>query len=115
MLIPSSSPQTCSLTVGSLLLLDTFDGMTDPAPVFADGLAAAAVLSIMNYLLLGWGFEVDGFYEKSFEIWLACVVVFPGAGNIGFTLLEYRLGHKNLLDSLVENLSWIPFLCVIRS
>ncbi|TCD67730.1 hypothetical protein EIP91_012031 [Steccherinum ochraceum] len=73
------------------------------------GLAAAAVLSIMNYLLLGWAFEVDGFYEKSFEIWLACTVVFPGAGNLGFTLLEYRLGHRNLLESLIENLSWVPF------
>ncbi|KAH8105321.1 glycosyl transferase family group 2-domain-containing protein [Cristinia sonorae] len=73
------------------------------------GLAAAAVLSILNYLLLGWGFEVDGYYEKSFEIWLACTVVFPGAGNLGFTLLEYRLGHKNFLDALIENLSWVPF------
>ncbi|THH31668.1 hypothetical protein EUX98_g2509 [Antrodiella citrinella] len=73
------------------------------------GLAAAAFLSIMNYLLLGWGFEVDGFYEKSFEIWLACTVVFPGAGNIGFTLLEYRLGQKNFLTALFVNCSWIPF------
>ena len=50
----------------------------------------------------------------SFEIWLACTVVFPGAGNVGFTLLEYRLGQRNLLDSLIENLTWIPFLCVFR-
>lgn len=77
-----------------------------------DGLAAAAMLSILNYLLLGWGYEVDGFYEKSFEIWLACTVVFPGAGNVGFTLLEYRLGHKPLLEALIENFSWVPFLCV---
>jgi hypothetical protein len=40
----------------------------------------------MNYLLLGWGFEVDGFYMHSFEIWLACIVVFPGLGNLGFTV-----------------------------
>ncbi|KAI8976424.1 glycosyl transferase family group 2-domain-containing protein [Trametes punicea] len=73
------------------------------------GLAASAMLSILNYFLLGWNLKVDGFYEHSFEIWLACTVVFPGAGNFGFTLLEYRLGQRNLLDSLIENVTWIPF------
>ncbi|KAI0707462.1 glycosyl transferase family group 2-domain-containing protein [Cerioporus squamosus] len=73
------------------------------------GLAGSAVLSILNYFLLGWNYKVDGFYLHSFEIWLACTVVFPGAGNFGFTLLEYRLGQRNLLDSLVENLTWVPF------
>ncbi|KZT03077.1 uncharacterized protein LAESUDRAFT_660491 [Laetiporus sulphureus 93-53] len=73
------------------------------------GLAASAMLSILNYLLLGWGIQSDGFYLHSFEIWLACTVVFPGAGNAGFTLLEYRLGQRSLFDSLIENVTWIPF------
>ncbi|KAH9918350.1 glycosyl transferase family group 2-domain-containing protein [Epithele typhae] len=73
------------------------------------GLSASALLSVLNYFLLGWGFPVDGFYERSFEIWLACTVVFPGAGNIGFTLLEYRLGQRNILPSLIENITWVPF------
>ncbi|KIP04001.1 hypothetical protein PHLGIDRAFT_94051 [Phlebiopsis gigantea 11061_1 CR5-6] len=73
------------------------------------GLAAAALLSILNYLLLGWGIEVDGYYLHSFEVWLACTVVFPIAGNVGFTLLEYRLGQRSLLDGLLENVKWIPF------
>ncbi|RDX50631.1 hypothetical protein OH76DRAFT_1402239 [Lentinus brumalis] len=73
------------------------------------GLAASSILSILNYFMLGWNIKVDGFYLHSFEIWLACTVVFPGAGNLGFTLLEYRLGQRNLLDSLVENLTWVPF------
>ena len=67
-----------------------------------DGLAVAAFLSFMNYFLLGWGTDVDGFYLHSFELWLACTAVFPGAGNIGFTLLEYRLGQRPLLEALVE-------------
>ena len=75
-----------------------------------DGLAAAAILSTMNYFLLGWNLPVDGYYLHSFEIWLACMVVFPGLGNLGYTLLEYRLGHRALLDSLIENLTWVPFL-----
>ncbi|KAG7087305.1 hypothetical protein E1B28_013283 [Marasmius oreades] len=73
------------------------------------GLAASALLSLLNYLVLGWALEVDGFYLKSFEIWLACTVVFPGAGNIGFTILEYRLGQRNIVSSFVENMMWIPF------
>ncbi|KAI0739937.1 glycosyl transferase family group 2-domain-containing protein [Daedaleopsis nitida] len=73
------------------------------------GLAASSILCILNYFLLGWNIAVDGYYEHSFEIWLACTVVFPGAGNFGFTLLEYRLGQRNLIDSLIENLTWVPF------
>ena len=46
----------------------------------------------------------------SFEIWLACTVVFYGSGNIGFTLLEYRLGETSILGALWENIMWIPFL-----
>ncbi len=74
------------------------------------GIAGAAMLSLLNYLLLGWALEVDGFYMHSFEIWLACTVVFPGAGNLGYTLLEYRLGRRSILSSLIENVTWIPFL-----
>ncbi len=77
-----------------------------------DGLAAGLLLSLSNYLLLGWGYEVDGFYLKSFEIWLACAIVFPVAGNAGFILLEYRLGHRSLLNAAYETLHWVPFLFV---
>jgi cellulose synthase/poly-beta-1,6-N-acetylglucosamine synthase-like glycosyltransferase len=73
------------------------------------GLAASALLSFINYVILGLSINVDGFYEHSFEIWLACTVVFPGAGNIGYTLLEYRLGQRSILSSFFENITWIPF------
>jgi hypothetical protein len=75
-----------------------------------DGIAAAGILSVLNYLMLGFQIEVDGFFLHSFEVWLACTVVFPGLGNLGFTLLEYRLGHRNILASALENVTWIPFL-----
>jgi len=45
----------------------------------------------------------------SFEVWLASSVVFIGSGTIAFTLLEYRLGYKELLWALLENVKWIPF------
>jgi hypothetical protein len=94
----------------------------------SDGIAASITISVINYVLLGFQFPVDAFYLHSFEIWLATVVVFFGSGNVGFTLLEYRLGEKNLvgharspslysyspdgfkMTSLFINICWIPFL-----
>jgi cellulose synthase/poly-beta-1,6-N-acetylglucosamine synthase-like glycosyltransferase len=73
------------------------------------GIAAATMGSILNYLLLGLAPQIDRYYLHSFEILLACTVVFPALGNVGFTLLEYRLGHRKLFSSLIENLRWIPF------
>ena len=64
----------------------------------------------MNYILLGFQLPVDGFYMHSFEIWLATTVVFFGSGNLGFSLLEYRLGEKPLFWGLLVNFVWIPFL-----
>jgi hypothetical protein len=66
----------------------------------------------MNYLLLGLGPDLDRFYLHSFEILLACTVVFPGIGNLGYTLLEVRLGQRNFFAAMFENLRWIPFLWV---
>jgi hypothetical protein len=94
----------------------------------SDGIAGAITMAVINYVLLGFQFPVDAFYFHSFEIWLATTVVFFGSGNVGFTLLEYRLGEKNLvgharfsskysysphnfkMSSLLTNISWIPFL-----
>jgi GT2 family glycosyltransferase len=74
------------------------------------GIAAGFLLTAMNFFLLGWADGVDGFYMHSFEIWLACLVVFPGSGSLAFTLLEYRLGQSGFMDAIIEMLTWIPFL-----
>ncbi|KDR70271.1 hypothetical protein GALMADRAFT_255169 [Galerina marginata CBS 339.88] len=73
------------------------------------GIAASITISLINYVLLGFQFPVDGFFMHSFEIFLATTVVFWGSGTLGYTLLEYRLGQKKLLYALFENLMWIPF------
>ena len=93
-----------------------------------DGIAASITITTINYVLLGFEFPVDGFYMHSFEIWLATTVVFFGSGNVGFTLLEYRLGEKPIvrtsylllylrvtspssqMTALFENILWMPFL-----
>ncbi|KIJ12732.1 hypothetical protein PAXINDRAFT_171041 [Paxillus involutus ATCC 200175] len=73
------------------------------------GISVSVTLSFLNYFLLGFQFPVDGFYMHSFEIWLATTIVFFGLGNIAFTLLQYRLGEKNIVWALVENIMWVPF------
>ncbi|KAJ7040766.1 glycosyl transferase family group 2-domain-containing protein [Mycena alexandri] len=73
------------------------------------GIAASVTIGVVNYVLLGFEFPVDGFYIPSFEIWLATTVVFFGTGTVGYTLLEYRLGHKDLIRGFLTNLMWIPF------
>jgi hypothetical protein len=69
------------------------------------GIAAGFPLALLNYFLLGLQLPVSGYYLRSFEIWMAITVVFPIAGNVGYTLLEYRLGHRSLLSSLIENVT----------
>jgi len=73
------------------------------------GIAAGVTIGLINYVLLGFQFPVDGFYMHSFEIWLATTIVFFGSGNVGFTIFEYRLGEKSLLRGALINLMWIPF------
>lgn len=102
----SQSWRICSLTVRfPFVFLPLF--LTIPRS--ADGVAATVTISILNYVLLGFQFPVDNFYLHSFEIWLASTVVFIGSGTLAFTLLEYRLGYKELLRGLLENVKWIPF------
>jgi hypothetical protein len=93
----------------------------------ADGIAASVTISVLSYVLLGFQFQTDGLFMHSFEIWIATTVVFFGSGNVGYTLLEYRLGAKQLVSCIVfcqrrltaggfqvkgflENMMWIPFL-----
>ncbi|KXN84889.1 hypothetical protein AN958_11987 [Leucoagaricus sp. SymC.cos] len=66
------------------------------------GIAASFTISLINYVLLGFQFPVDGWFMHSFEIWLATCVVSWGTGTVGYTLLEYRLGLKKLV-----HLYWI--------
>ncbi|GJJ06073.1 hypothetical protein Clacol_000262 [Clathrus columnatus] len=78
--------------------------------VLSYGIAAAFTLTLLNYLLLGFAFPVDGFYMRSWEMWLAITVVFVGAGNVGITILDYRLYGKDLIHALWSNIKWVPFL-----
>jgi hypothetical protein len=72
------------------------------------GIAASAILSVINYL--SFALNINGFSSHSFEIWLMCTVAFPVAASLGYTLLEYRLGHRSIVSAFIENMTWLPFL-----
>ncbi|KAF5369511.1 hypothetical protein D9758_002777 [Tetrapyrgos nigripes] len=99
----------CHLTVRFLRLVSVpnSDGGDN-----VDGLAASLTIAVINYVVLGFQLPIDGFYIHNFEVWLATLVVFYGAGNAGYALMEYRLGCKSLATSFLENSVWIPFLYV---
>ncbi|KAJ7700221.1 hypothetical protein B0H14DRAFT_3651606 [Mycena olivaceomarginata] len=71
------------------------------------GIAALTVLLTLNYLLLGLALNVNGFCMHSFEIWLACMVVFPTAGNLGHTILDFFFGGMaiHLTTALLAHMS----------
>lgn len=73
------------------------------------GISVSVTIGLVNYILLGFQFPVDGYYIHSWEIWLATTVVFLGLGNVAFTLLEYRLGKQELIKGFFINLMWLPF------
>ena len=73
------------------------------------GVAAAIMIGVINYVILGFQFPVDGFFMHSWEVWLATSVVFFGSGNVGFTLLEYRLGKKRLVRGDFSSFSFCGF------
>ncbi|KAF5369368.1 hypothetical protein D9758_002569 [Tetrapyrgos nigripes] len=73
------------------------------------GIAASALISIFNYFYLGLAPSVDRFYHKSFEVLLACLVVFPAFGNVSYIVLEWRLGRKDLLKVVYDQMRWLAF------
>ena len=99
--------QTCSRNVGRTALFFYFAfyfsllhwlSFHQSNHILLDGIAASITISLINYVLLGFQFPVDGFFMHSFEVFLATTVVFWGSGTLGYTLLEYRLGHKKLVS-----------------
>ncbi|KAJ7759602.1 glycosyl transferase family group 2-domain-containing protein [Mycena metata] len=77
------------------------------------GIAASAILAVISYL--SSVLNISGFSSHSFEIWLMCTVAFPIAASLGYTLLEYRLGHRNIVPAFIENMTWLPFFILFFS
>jgi hypothetical protein len=72
--------------------------------ILTDDVAAGAILSLLNYPLLGFAVDVIGQYFHSFGTWLTRMVVSPASGSVALSCFEPR--------GLSAFFIWIPFLCV---
>ncbi|KAF2432593.1 hypothetical protein EJ08DRAFT_123024 [Tothia fuscella] len=76
-------------------------------------ISSGGLLTLGNYFLIGWfNGQIDKFYIQSWNILIACLVVFNLAGPICLAMLRYRLGEKGLMASLVENFKWLPMFLI---
>ena len=66
-----------------------------------NGTYAVTTGSILNYLLLGLALQIDHFYFHSFEIFLACMVVFP-TYTVGVPTYRFRLYISTYRPSFVD-------------
>lgn len=76
-------------------------------------IAAAWVLTTVNYFLKGWYAGVlDQYYLDSWKVWFSIVIVFNGLGNVGLAAMRYRVGEKGLLEAFFENIKWTVMLTI---
>lgn len=76
-------------------------------------LASALMLTLLNYLLVGWFLDqLDHCYLSSWQVFVSLIAVFNLIGHISLAVLRYRTGDKGLLSSLGENFMWSPMLSV---
>lgn len=68
-------------------------------------------LTVLNYFLIGWfNGALDHYYLESWRMLVGIIAIFSIMGNLALAVLRYRSGEKNILSSLLENLSWLPLL-----
>jgi hypothetical protein len=76
-------------------------------------LASALLLSLINYLIIGWfRDELSSAYLTSWNVLMSLIVVFNILGQVALALLRYRTGERSLLGSLLENFKWSPLMTV---
>jgi len=76
-------------------------------------IALAFPLTIGLALVQGWlGPDVQAPYIPSFEVLVACLVVFSAAGTVALCIVRFRAGVGNIFALLLENFKYMPFLLV---
>lgn len=76
-------------------------------------IGSAWLLTLLNYFIVGWyNGNLDHYYNDSFKIFFAIVVVFTALGNLALAVLRYRIKEKELLPALIEVYKWVPLLTI---
>lgn len=66
-------------------------------------------LTVTNYFLAGWQFQLDQYYQTSWHIWVGLAVVYSVLSPLAFAMLRYRMGQKSYVGALGEAIKWMPF------
>lgn len=76
-------------------------------------IGSAWLLTVTNYLLTGWGFNLyEKYYADSFYIFFSIIMVFTGLGNLSLAVLWYRLKRGTLVGNYLDNFKWIPMFTI---
>lgn len=79
-------------------------------------IGSALPLTVGLFLLQGWfGPVLDGAFMPPFNVFIAVVVVFSGAGNVANVVAKFRSGRATFFTALKEHLLWVPFTVVFFS
>lgn len=75
-----------------------------------NGMSLSPVLQpYTNHIYIGY---LDKYYIDSWKVWISIVVIFNGLGNLALATLRYRTSEKPFFEALLENIKWIPLLCI---
>lgn len=76
-------------------------------------IGSAWIFTVLNYFLIGFfNGWLDHYYMDSFRVYVSIVFTFSIFGNFSLALLRYRAEDCNPIESLLENLKWVPMLVI---
>ncbi|TKX19350.1 hypothetical protein C1H76_8536 [Elsinoe australis] len=65
-------------------------------------------LSLLNYFLAGWQFQLDQYYQTSWHIFVGLCCVYSILSPIAFAMLRYRMGQATYIEALCTCAKWMP-------
>jgi len=71
-------------------------------------IAVGFPLSIVNFLIAGWQFELDHYYQTSWKIFVGLCVVYNILSPVSFAMLRYRMGQCSYIAALGDCIKWTP-------
>ncbi|KAJ9120662.1 hypothetical protein QFC22_002592 [Naganishia vaughanmartiniae] len=72
-------------------------------------------LTVLNYVLIGFGIPIDAYYLNGWKVTFTCLVLFPGLGNLAAVVLRYRLKVAHCGAFAKNQITYIFFFSVFFS
>jgi cellulose synthase/poly-beta-1,6-N-acetylglucosamine synthase-like glycosyltransferase len=76
-------------------------------------IGSAWIITLANYVAIGlYNGYLDKYYLDSWKNWVAIVIVFGIAGNMGLAVQRHRSGEKSFVPAFIENFKWAIMFAV---